>query len=532
MATQEAARPALPAGARVHHRAFFGFFDADGWAWAGVKAFAWFIFIILFLGYIPDRAYYFTVNRTIDLGIMFWSPVNLCPAENRGLPCPAPAGAIVPWTSAPAELKLPAGRVGGTAVQLGTHVVYIGGSDGSKATASTEVSNVQNSVFSAWADGPALPEARTDFGATTLSGVAYVIGGDGPDGKPTNTVWALPTVGDKGDLGTWAAVKDVTLPEARSGASVIAVTDGLLVAGGRGPDGTPVKTVWKATVDSKGVLGAFVQQADLVAGVADAGSGLVGEYVYVWGGTDANGPTDRVQIAHFGAPGSGGPVGAASSGAPVASGAAGSSAPITSAAPAASGGAGASAAPSASAAPVQGVQQWASGDPLKLPAPRTQAANFASNGTIYVVGGSDGKGPQSQVYWAVPDATGNIPTGWSHLDITDLPAGGLAGASAVVNGPNVYVFGGQTSTGLVTSSESASLAPIAPFFQLGPFGLVVPALQIPGEIGQQLGYLTAAGAATGNFVILVILGWAFNHKPVVRAWIERRRNRRRERVRS
>jgi hypothetical protein len=242
-----------------------------------------------------------------------------------------------------------------------------------------------------------------------------------------------------------------------------------------------------------------------------------------------------VEIAHFGAPGSGGPVG---SGAPIPSGAAGSTAPITtiapagSSAPAASGGAAASAGPSASAAPVLGVQQWATGDAIKLPAPRTQAANFASNGTIYVVGGSDGKSPQSQVYWAVPDATGNIPTGWSHLDITDLPAGGLAGASAVVNGPNVYVFGGQTSGGLVTSSESASLAPIAPFFQLGPFGLVVPALQIPGEIGQQLGYLTAAGAATVNFAVVVALGWAFNHKPVVRAWIERRRNRRRERVRA
>ena len=100
------ATEALPAPRTARRRAFFGYFDADGWWWAGVKAFAWFIFIIIFLGYIPDRAYYFTVNRTIDLGIMFWSPVNLCPAENRGLPCPAPVGAIVPWTAAPAELNL------------------------------------------------------------------------------------------------------------------------------------------------------------------------------------------------------------------------------------------------------------------------------------------------------------------------------------------------------------------------------------------------------------------------------------------
>src|SRR5437762_3171451 len=239
MATQ-----ALPAG-RPRRRAFFGFFDADGWAWAGLKAFAWFIFIILFLGYIPDRAYYFTVNRTIDLGIMFWSPVNLCPAENLGLPCPAPAGAVVPWQGSPIQLALPAARTGGAALQLGTHLLYAGGSDGRAPAATTWTATVQNGVFSAWSDGPALPEARTDFGSATLSGVGYVIGGDGPDGKPTKTVWSLPTVGDKGDLGKWAEVKDVTLPEARSGAAVITVTDGLLVAGGRDADGKPSNKVWK-----------------------------------------------------------------------------------------------------------------------------------------------------------------------------------------------------------------------------------------------------------------------------------------------
>ena len=67
---------ALAAG-RVPRRAMFGFLDADGWGWAGVKAAVWLVIIILLLGYIPDRAYYFTVGKTIDLGIMFWSPVNI-----------------------------------------------------------------------------------------------------------------------------------------------------------------------------------------------------------------------------------------------------------------------------------------------------------------------------------------------------------------------------------------------------------------------------------------------------------------------
>src|SRR5215213_580947 len=125
MATQT---QALPAGRR-RKRAFFGFFDADGWGWASVKAFTWFILMILILGYIPDRAYYFTVNRTIDLGVLIWSPVNLCPAENgKDMPCPAPLGSVVPWQESPDVLNLPAARTGGAATQLGTHLLYVGGS--------------------------------------------------------------------------------------------------------------------------------------------------------------------------------------------------------------------------------------------------------------------------------------------------------------------------------------------------------------------------------------------------------------------
>ena len=60
---------ALPAGTPIRRRrALMGLLDADGWAWAAVKAAIWFVVIILMLGYIPDRALYFTVNRTLDLG--------------------------------------------------------------------------------------------------------------------------------------------------------------------------------------------------------------------------------------------------------------------------------------------------------------------------------------------------------------------------------------------------------------------------------------------------------------------------------
>src|SRR5206468_1600613 len=104
---RDMAAPALTAGPAPRRRAMFGLLDADGWSWASIKAVFWFVIVIFLLGYIPDRAYYFTVFSTIDLGINAISPINLCPPENRTLPCPAPPGAAEPWDQSPAELALP-----------------------------------------------------------------------------------------------------------------------------------------------------------------------------------------------------------------------------------------------------------------------------------------------------------------------------------------------------------------------------------------------------------------------------------------
>ena len=77
-------------GAVAPRRVLFGLLDADGWGWAGVRSVLWTLVIILMLGYIPDRAYYLTVSPTVELGLNMASLVNICPAENEGLPCPAP----------------------------------------------------------------------------------------------------------------------------------------------------------------------------------------------------------------------------------------------------------------------------------------------------------------------------------------------------------------------------------------------------------------------------------------------------------
>ena len=481
------AQQALGAGTSVpRRRAVFGLLDADGWAWASVKAFAWLIIIIFILGYLPDRAYYLTVGRTVDLGVLAWSPVNLCPPDNESLPCPAPVGALVPWHPSPPELALPAARTDGAVLQVGTKVLYIGGSDGTTAQKTTYVARtVGSGNFDKWANGPDLPAPRADASVAYVAGSIYLIGGTDDKGAPTDTVYMLTPDSVTGDFGAWKTADTLTLPEARSGAAAAVTTDGLLLIGGRSANG-PVATTWKSLLDTKGALGKWSVEQPLQSAQADATAAVVGDYVWLYGGSDANGPVGAVQRGAFGKP--------AAAGLP--------------------------------ANPDAGkVIRWDVSNSANLPAARTNAAGWAANGTLYLAGGDDGSGPRTQVYWAIPSSTGDLKE-WKHLDVSDLPAPGLEGAAPVITGPNAVLVGGSTVGGVLASSARANTAPQTPFFQVGLVGATVPGLKIDGEIGQQLGYLNAAGVGTVDLVLLALIGWAFAHKAQTRAFLERVRGRR------
>lgn len=482
------AQQALGAGTVVpRRRAMFGLLDADGWGWASVKAFVWLIIIIFILGYLPDRAYYLTVGRTVDLGVLAWSPINLCPPTNLTLPCPAPVGAVVPWELSPPELNLPQPRTDGAVLQVGTKVLYIGGTDGKTAQTSVYVApTVGTGNFDKWADGPALPEPRADASVAYVAGSIYVIGGRDAAGAPTTTVFVLKPDSKTGALGDWSALAPLALPEARSDASVAVTPDGVLLIGGRNASG-PVATTWKSKLNAQGALGAWAPEQSLVAAQADATAVLIGDYVWLYGGSDASGPVGAVQRGAFGQP----------------------------------------AAPGLPANPDQGkLVRWDVNNAANLPAARTNASGWGANGALYLAGGNDGSGPKSDLWWATPTNAGDIPE-WKHLDATDLPASGLEGATPVISGPDAILVGGVTSGAAQATSIRANTAPQSPFFQLGLVGATVPGLKIDGEIGQQLGYLNAAGVGTVDFVVLLLIGWAFAHKEQARGMLGRLRERRR-----
>ncbi|MFM9129223.1 MAG: hypothetical protein ACKOPF_05190, partial [Candidatus Limnocylindrus sp.] len=107
------------------------------------------------------------------------------------------------------------------------------------------------------------------------------------------------------------------------------------------------------------------------------------------------------------------------------------------------------------------------------------------------------------------------------VELSNLPADAArVGARGVVVGTHVLLLGGADSAGAYTSGAlSAGTSPKAPVFRAGLFGLTVPGLALQGEVGQQIGYLSAAGAWTLNFVLLLGAAVAYGQRERFRAWI-------------
>ncbi|MGH2407122.1 MAG: hypothetical protein ACRDF7_03440 [Candidatus Limnocylindrales bacterium] len=492
------AQRALPPGT-VQRRTFFGLLDANGWSAATLKALFWFVVIMFLFGYVPNVAYYFAVGETVDLGANVISPVNLCDPSNETLPCPAPRGAVVPWQVAPAQLALPEGRSDAQAFQSGTNIYLVGGSTAGGPTASVLATTVTpDGTLATWAEGPALPAARGDAALVLVNGVPYVIGGLGPDGKPTTTVY-VGTI-DKGALTAWTAATDLALPVAVSGAAATVDSGGMWLIGGRTADGLSA-AVYRSTLDATAKppkLGAWKERPEVrlhaadgtPSGRADAVGVIVNDFIYLVGGTTAQGTTGevlRLQLDDKGEP------------------------------------------VKASAAKDAPYLGWGNArGPQNLPATRVNADGFANNGAVFVIGGLDENGvATTTMYWAVPDTATGDYSGWETLDQDTLPVAN-AGSASLVAGAYAFLIGGNDGHTPVATSMRAYTAPKQPFFKLGLIGATIPGLAIHDQIGVQIGEILAATIGLGNFFILIFVG-ALVQRPRTRArflhWASRGRYR-------
>ncbi len=393
------------------------------------------------------------------------------------MPCPAPAGAVIPWEPSPPELALPGGRSPAGAFTSGETLYLVGGQNGSGATASVLLTRATGGNLSAWQEGPALPEPRAGAAVLTLNGVPYVVGGYDAAGMPTSTTFR--GVVAQGMLTGWEAVADLALPVALADLSGVSTGTGMYIFGGRTANGLSAATYHSTlTTTGQAKLQKWVDLTELRLPEprADASAATTGTAVFVIGGTGPSGVTNSV--FYLGLDTHGQPSVNSATGRPY--------------------GWGVSVAQSASAA---------------LPEPRTGHTTFVNSGALYVLGGQAVDGSIAATnYWTVPAATDGTIKEWLRLDATDLPEP-RAGAAAAVVGQYVYISGGSTGTEQLATTNRADLAPRTPYFRVGLFGLTIPALSIKGEIGQQLGYLVAGTAALGDFVLLVVVGWMFSHRP-------------------
>ena len=276
----------------------------DGWGWASVKAFVWLIFIIFILGYLPDRAYYLTVGRTVDLGVLVWSPINLCPPTNETLPCPAPVGARRSrGSTSPAELALPGAadrRLGppgrdadpvhrrhrrdDRAVRRSTSRRRSGpatSTSGPRARRSPSRGPTRAS--------PTSPAASTSSAAST------------PPARRPTTVFVLSPDSQTGALG---AVDDRRRPQPARGRAAAPrprspPTASCSSAAGTPPGRStrPCKTRARLEGHARGVVGGAAARSRRRPTRRPS---LVGDYLWLYGGSDANGPTGTVQRGAFG----------------------------------------------------------------------------------------------------------------------------------------------------------------------------------------------------------------------------------------
>ena len=246
------------------------------------------------LGYIPDRAYYLTVGRTVDLGVLAWSPINLCPPTNETLPCPAPVGARRP-------VGCVAGRAGPAAApdrrrgRPGRDAAPVHRRDRRHDRAVDGLRRARRSGPATSTSGPRVRRcpsraptraSRSSPAASTSSAASTPTA---PRRRPT---YVLAPDGTTGELGEWKeAPEDLVLPEARSRRRGGPTADGLLLIGGRNADG-PVD-------DDVEVDCSTQQRRSRRSGPTSSPSrrpqtgataGVVGDFVWLYGGRDANGP--------------------------------------------------------------------------------------------------------------------------------------------------------------------------------------------------------------------------------------------------
>ena len=234
-----------------------------------------------------------------------------------------------------------------------------------------------------------LPSARSNFASVEANGYVYVIGGYS-NGFGINTVFYAKLNSD-GTTGAWVTNANA-LPDERYAPASVVANGYIYVIGGydnyTGSPETSVNTVYYAKLNTDGSTGMWQTSVNILpVGVYSHSSIVANGYVYVIGGT--GGPAQSA--VYYSKLNSDGSIGA-----------------------------------------------WLT-SVSALPVGTTGHSSVASNGYVYVIGGSDGVDVQAAVYYAKLNSDGSVDA-WQ-TSPNALPAGRYL-SSVVSTDGYVYVTGG------------------------------------------------------------------------------------------
>ncbi len=177
------------------------------------------------------------------------------------------------------------GRFASTEVQAGSSVYVIGGfsnNGGGGYLASVDRAQVNaDGSLGTFVLAGTMTTSRASNAALVIGSFLYVIGGD-TNGTPHNSI-ERASINADGSLGAFAVIPNGTLPEGLSGAAVAIIGNSLYVIGGS--TGTTTRaTVQRASIDSAGNLSAFSAAPSLSAARAGVGALVTKSFLYVVGG--------------------------------------------------------------------------------------------------------------------------------------------------------------------------------------------------------------------------------------------------------
>lgn len=199
------------------------------------------------------------------------------------------------------DTKLAIARTGHTGMIIGNAVYIFGGTgnDGMKLGSIERASVLPNGNLSPFEVVPstALVAPRADHTTALIGNAVYVIGGELANGAPAGTL-ERAVVRPDGSLDEFRTMVQAKLAEPRSGHASIVLGETLYVLGGKNAIEV-VDAVERAPISSDGMIGSFSNTPGISLAVARAGHGLavIGNYLYVIGGSNANGPMHEIERA-------------------------------------------------------------------------------------------------------------------------------------------------------------------------------------------------------------------------------------------